>query len=445
MTALQPEQIFAGRYQLMQLLGKGGFGEVWKASDQMAEEAVAALKIYAPGQGLDPAGLKLFRREYAITKPLRHPNLLKAEYFDVFEGMPYLILPFCEQGSLGTKLLEEDTLSEPEIWKVIAQVGDALAYLHSKGVLHQDIKPDNILIDEEGNYLLADFGISYRLQSTIRKSTGARESLTVAYAPPERFTAQPQNTEASDVFSLGVSLYELASGDVPWAGQGGLALVNGAAIPQLPNEFSGELNQVVSQCMSKEPNKRYDPASMATFARKYQENDDGKYQGSGRETVPVDAHRKRENSGYNDGISGKDTTTIYAGFWLRAVALIIDTIIISIGAGIIGFIVGIYWGIAGVSEDAIVAFIYLISIVGNWLYYAGMESSAKQATFGKQALEIKVTDESGDRVSFGRTTGRYFGKIISALLLLIGYLMAAFTEKKQALHDIMANTYVIKK
>lgn len=86
----------------------------------------------------------------------------------------------------------------------------------------------------------------------------------------------------------------------------------------------------------------------------------------------------------------------------------------------------------------------ILSIVGQWLYYALMESSSWQATVGKKALGLKVTDMAGEKVTFGRASGRFFGKIVSGLILLIGYLMAAFTEKKQALHDMIASTLVYK-
>jgi uncharacterized RDD family membrane protein YckC len=85
-----------------------------------------------------------------------------------------------------------------------------------------------------------------------------------------------------------------------------------------------------------------------------------------------------------------------------------------------------------------------MGIVINWLYYALLESSFKQATLGKMALGLKVTDMEGKRISFGQATGRYFAKILSGLILCIGYLMAAFTEKKQALHDIIVGTLVVK-
>jgi uncharacterized RDD family membrane protein YckC len=150
----------------------------------------------------------------------------------------------------------------------------------------------------------------------------------------------------------------------------------------------------------------------------------------------------------------------YAGFWRRFVAYVIDQIIIGVAAFIL-FIPGLaLLGIgigAGMMDEspraigfilaAIAAYLtaILLIVVMEWLYYALMESSRRQATLGKLALGIAVTDLSGNRISFGRATGRYFGKIISGLILYIGFIMAGFTEKKQALHDIMSNCLVVLK
>lgn len=148
----------------------------------------------------------------------------------------------------------------------------------------------------------------------------------------------------------------------------------------------------------------------------------------------------------------------YAGFWRRFVAHLIDQIIVGIaafvvfipGLALLGF--GIGAGIMEESESAIGLILaavaaYLVAIlliiVGQWLYYALMESSSRQATLGKLALGIVVTDLGGGRISFGRATGRYFGKILSGMIMGIGYIMAGFTEKKQALHDIMASCLVV--
>lgn len=148
-------------------------------------------------------------------------------------------------------------------------------------------------------------------------------------------------------------------------------------------------------------------------------------------------------------IAAHTGTTLYAGFWRRFVALIIDFIIISIAQAIIGGIIGFIIGITGNAPGgdlppAVVGFLYVVGFVIQWLYFALMESGSGQATLGKMALSIRVTDLDGQRIGFGKATGRYFGKIISSLILCIGYMMAGWTEKKQALHDMMAGTLVVR-
>ncbi|MBV8782028.1 MAG: RDD family protein [Phycisphaerae bacterium] len=142
----------------------------------------------------------------------------------------------------------------------------------------------------------------------------------------------------------------------------------------------------------------------------------------------------------------------YAGFWLRFVAYIIDYIIGVVAGfivgGVIGFIIGAAGAASGNAQSHVrlaIPFIQLSMFGVIWLYYALMESSAMQATLGKMALGLIVTDEAGQRVTFGRATGRYFGKILSGLILLIGFMMAGWTERKQALHDILAHTLVVRR
>jgi len=137
----------------------------------------------------------------------------------------------------------------------------------------------------------------------------------------------------------------------------------------------------------------------------------------------------------------------YAGFWRRLGAAIIDGLIV----GAVTLVIYLVLIVGGISTGGIVGFFigyfiaYALAIILGWLYYALMESSSKQATLGKMALGIIVTDSQGQRVSFGRATGRHFGKIISGIILYIGYIMIAFTAKKQGLHDIMANCLVVVK
>lgn len=136
----------------------------------------------------------------------------------------------------------------------------------------------------------------------------------------------------------------------------------------------------------------------------------------------------------------------YAGFWKRFVAYIIDGILANIVVTILGYILGVGYmtRLGAVAAGRSTAY-SLLSLVIVWLYFALMESSSVQATVGKMALGIKVTDLDGHRISFGKASVRHWSKILSTIILLIGYIMAGFTARKQALHDIIAGTLVVNK
>jgi len=130
----------------------------------------------------------------------------------------------------------------------------------------------------------------------------------------------------------------------------------------------------------------------------------------------------------------------YAGFWRRFSAYIIDGVIASY------FISNLYWFLANQADRDIINIIFTpLVLIITWCYFSGMESSPLQATLGKLLVGIYVTDLEKKRISFGKATGRFFGKIISAIILTVGYWFAGFTEKKQALHDLIAGCLVLKK
>lgn len=142
------------------------------------------------------------------------------------------------------------------------------------------------------------------------------------------------------------------------------------------------------------------------------------------------------------------TRVSYAGFWKRFAALIIDGIILNVVGNILGFIImgaSLYSVRGGGIAAGRVAAFEAVTFVIWWLYYTLLESSSQRATVGKMALGIVVTDLQGKRISFGRANGRFWGKIVSVIIIYIGFLMVAFTEKKQGLHDIMAGTLVVNK
>lgn len=261
---LQQDTLFANRYQLRSLIGRGGFSEVWLAHDTWTDLDIA-IKVYAPGQGLDSDGLKEFCQELAGVHHLTHPNLLKPDHVDQWENMPYLIMEYCPKGALNKQV---GKLSEEQVWKVLHDVAAGLAYLHSKDIVHQDIKPDNILLDESGNYRITDFGISTKARTTLRKSMlGASTSGgTMAYMGPERFSAQPAPTKASDVWSLGAMIYELITGDVPFGEIGGGMQKNGAEIPDIAKPISPTLTHIIHLMLAKETWDRPTAETLATWA-----------------------------------------------------------------------------------------------------------------------------------------------------------------------------------
>jgi uncharacterized RDD family membrane protein YckC len=149
-----------------------------------------------------------------------------------------------------------------------------------------------------------------------------------------------------------------------------------------------------------------------------------------------------------------EAPVVYAGFWLRFVAWILDALVTGVAGCFIGGCIGGAIGAAGGLRHGpggpglpigAQLPIQLMNLVVGWLYFALMESGPWQATLGKKALGLVVTDLEGRRISFARATGRHFGKLLSALILLIGYIMAGLTERKQALHDMMASTLVVRR
>ncbi|MDE7345170.1 MAG: serine/threonine protein kinase [Muribaculaceae bacterium] len=236
------------RYTLKEFKGSGSFGEVWLAHDEVLDTDVA-IKIYI---SLDPRGVEEFKSEYITTQGISHPNLLTTNYFDVWEQRPYLVMKYCAKGASTTQAGKMD---EYDLWQFIHDVASGLKHLHNmpEPIIHQDIKPDNILVDDNNRFLITDFGISKKIRSTMRKqSKRAVGAGATAYMGPERFDADPSPVKASDMWSLGVSIYELATGELPFSGLGGGMQKNGAEIPSLDNKWSKDLNMVMQSCLAKE-------------------------------------------------------------------------------------------------------------------------------------------------------------------------------------------------
>ncbi len=277
----QEGHIIDGRYSLEQFIGSGSFGEVWVAKDIQTEMEVA-IKIYI---SMDKHGLEEFKKEFQVSFDLNQTNLLHSNYLgvDSRDSRAYLIMPYCPEGSISSRIGQ---LTESELWKFIYDVASGLAYLHGQNppIIHQDIKPDNILISRTGDYLITDFGISRQVRNTLRRSArSANVAGAPAYMGPERYSSNPMPIKASDIWSLGATIYELATGDLPFCGMGGVMQKNGADMTALPDHFSDEFKSIVYKCLALETWDRPAAKDIAEEARAQLRNLDvlGK-------TVPID-------------------------------------------------------------------------------------------------------------------------------------------------------------
>ena len=257
--------IFDGRYRLQQFIGSGSFGEVWVAVDIQTDMEVA-IKIYI---SMDKHGLEEFKKEFQVSFDLNQTNLLHSNYLGVNsdDNRAYLIMPYCPEGSVSSRIGQMD---EKDLWVFVRDVASGLAYLHSQQppIIHQDIKPDNILISRTGDYLITDFGISRQVRNTLRRSArSANVAGAPAYMGPERFSSNPLPVKASDIWSLGATIYELATGDLPFCGMGGVMQKNGADITELPGHFSDAFKALVYSCLALETWDRPSAKQLAEEAR----------------------------------------------------------------------------------------------------------------------------------------------------------------------------------
>ena len=259
------DDIFDGRYRIIKAIGEGGFSKIWLTEDLRTHLKVA-LKIY---NGLDEEGIKDFRNEFTIVFGMANPYLLRPQSFDVYdETIPYLVMPYCSQGSIYRNTGQ---MPESKIWKLLHDVASGLAYLHEQAipVVHQDIKPRNILLSDTGDYLITDFGISMTIRNTFRRSAITPVAGTMAYMAPERFSADPTPIIASDIWSLGATLFEIMTGNAPFDDLGGAKQNAGAAMPIINQHFSKELKSYVAACLQKDPWDRPTAAKLADVAKSW--------------------------------------------------------------------------------------------------------------------------------------------------------------------------------
>jgi serine/threonine protein kinase/tetratricopeptide (TPR) repeat protein len=250
---------FAGRYQIIEELGKGGMGKVYKAVDTRIKEKIA-LKLIKPEIASDKKTLERFGNELKLARKITHKNVGKMFDINEEQGTHYITMEYVPGQDLKGLIKQTGQLAVGTSISIAKQICQGLSEAHKAGVIHRDLKPNNIMIDREGEVRIMDFGIARSLKE--KGITGAGVMIgTPEYMSPEQAEAKEVD-HRSDIYSLGVMLYEMVTGRIPFEGDTALsiAMKHKGEIPRNPKEYNSqipdELSGVVLKCLAKEKDER---------------------------------------------------------------------------------------------------------------------------------------------------------------------------------------------
>ncbi len=248
------------RYRVVKLLGRGGMGAVYRVRDLELERDVA-LKLIRPEIAEDQATLDRFKREIQLSSRITHRNVLRVYDLGEVEGIKFLTMQYVDGDDLASLVKREGRLPVPRILAIFGEICKGLAAAHEQGVVHRDLKPQNIMLDEAGTAYVTDFGLAKSLAGTGMTEMGAILG-TPFYMSPEQVKGQPAG-RPSDIYSLGVILYEMATGQVPFTGDSAYQVMM-RRLSQKPNpvaelnpEIPAFLQKIIERCMATDPAARY--------------------------------------------------------------------------------------------------------------------------------------------------------------------------------------------
>ena len=260
--------IIDGKYRIIREIGSGGMAHVYRAIN-MSTRKVVAVKMLKEEYLNDKEFLRRFDREARASLELSHDNIVRAYGVGEDDGVPYIVLEYVE-GKTLKELIDESPnghLSVQQSIGICSQILDALSYAHAHGIIHRDVKPQNVIVTNRGKAKLADFGIAREVTASTVTFSGKSVIGSVHYISPEQAKGLPA-TEESDIYSTGISLYEMLTGTVPFIGDTTVstALMHLSNQPEPPRDLNPSippaLNDIVLRALEKEPDMRYASAKL---------------------------------------------------------------------------------------------------------------------------------------------------------------------------------------
>ena len=262
-------------YKVIAPLGKGGMGEVYLAEDKKLDRKVA-LKVLPAEMAADPERLARFQREARAVAALNHPNIVTIYSVEEADGVHFLTMELVEGRPL-TDTLREEGLSLSEFLEIAIPLSEAFAAAHAKGITHRDIKPPNVMITSDGRIKVLDFGLAKMAprrveddsQSELATEARTREGMILGTAPymsPEQVEGRTVDP-GSDIFSLGIVLFEMATGERPFRGRSAMSLLSSIlkdeppSVAELKPELPKGLSSIIRRCLAKDPDDRYRTAT----------------------------------------------------------------------------------------------------------------------------------------------------------------------------------------
>src|ERR1700685_620425 len=261
---LQTGEVLGGRYEILQMVGEGGMGAVYKARDRELDRFVA-LKLIRRELAANPAIVARFKQELLLSRQVTHKNVIRIYDLGDADGMKFITMEFVEGQDLRALIQEKKKFTPEESVEIMQQVCQALEAAHNVGVIHRDLKPQNVMRETTGRILVMDFGLARTLEGDGMTQTGALVG-TMEYMSPEQALAQNLD-QRSDVFSVGLIFYELLTGQTPLRADSALASLikrtqeRVVPVTELDHTIPAALSQIVSRCLERDVELRYQSAA----------------------------------------------------------------------------------------------------------------------------------------------------------------------------------------